>query len=297
MTINGILNTLKPAGQTSFEMVTLVRRLSGQRRVGHAGTLDRNATGVLPICLGQGTRVVEFLVQGEKTYRAQIELGLATDTYDASGRVTRRSDPSTVTREQLEQALTSFRGVIEQTPPMYSAVKHQGKPLYLLARAGVEIPRKPRKVHIFSLEVLEWQPPIFTVEVECSKGTYIRCLAHDLGQKLGCGAHLKSLVRLRSGFFDIRDGLTVSQLEDAFRYGYWHKLIYSIDQVLLHMMATIVDVESERAIRNGRALALGDRKDIDQPEWCRAYSTDGRIIALLQFQPQKAQWQPAVVFT
>ena len=180
--------------KTSFEVVAFVRRLSGERRVGHGGTLDPKATGVLPVGLGRGTRVAEFLAQENKVYRAQVELGTATDSYDVSGKVTWRGDVSAVTRELVEAALDSFRGLIEQTPPMYSALKYQGQPLYRLARAGIEVPRLPRKVNIFRLELLDFELPLLTLEVACSKGTYIRSLAHDLGQALGCGAHLKSLV-------------------------------------------------------------------------------------------------------
>ncbi|MGB2885276.1 MAG: tRNA pseudouridine(55) synthase TruB, partial [Dehalococcoidia bacterium] len=190
MAIDGILNLDKPRGKTSFEVVAVVRRVSGERRVGHGGTLDPEATGVLPIYLGQGTRLVEFLVDARKVYQAEIELGISTDTYDATGRIVGRGDTSALTREDVEAATYSFKGSVEQVPPMYSAVKHQGVPLYRWARAGIELPRKTRKVEFYRIEVLEWRPPLLSLEVECSKGTYIRSLAHDLGAKLGCGAHL-----------------------------------------------------------------------------------------------------------
>jgi len=188
--VDGILNINKPRDRTSFSVVAMVRRLSGERRVGHAGTLDPAATGVLPVCLGQGTRVTEYLVDAAKTYRAQIELGVATDTYDASGKITEQGDPSGISREQVESALASFRGTIQQIPPMYSAVKHLGQPLYKLARSGIEVERKSRRAEIYRLEITDWQLPVVTIEVECSKGTYIRSLAYDLGRSLGCGAHL-----------------------------------------------------------------------------------------------------------
>jgi len=188
--VDGILNINKPAGMTSFRVVALVRRLSGERRVGHAGTLDPAATGVLPVCLGRATRVVKFLMDTTKTYRAEIELGIATDTGDASGQIVQKGDPFSISREALESALVSFCGSIRQTPPMYSAVKYQGKPLYRLARAGITVERKSRPARIYNLELVDWQPPVFTIEVACGKGTYIRTLASDLGQVLGCGAYL-----------------------------------------------------------------------------------------------------------
>lgn len=232
--MDGILNINKPSGPTSFHIVSLVKRLSGERRVGHAGTLDPMATGVLPVCLGQGTRMVQFLIDNTKTYRAEIELGVATDTYDAQGRITQQGDLSGISRSQLESELASFCGLIYQVPPMYSALKFQGKPLYKLARAGITVERRSRPVKIHHLELMDWQPPLATIEVVCGRGTYIRSLAHDLGQRLGCGAYLKSLTRLRYGLFDIREAVSVPQLEDAFRYGYWQRFIYPVDSVLLH---------------------------------------------------------------
>ncbi len=304
--MNGILNINKPEGRTSFSIVAMVKRLSGERRVGHAGTLDSPATGVLPVCLGQGTRVVEFLVEASKVYRAQIELGVATDTYDASGKITQQGDPSDISRGQLESALGSFRGLIQQTPPMYSAVKYHGKRLYELARAGIRVERKSRPVKIHTLELLDWQPPVATVEVVCGKGTYIRALAHDLGQALGCGANLKSLIRLRCGFFDIKDAISVSQLEDAFHHGYWQHLVYPIDTVLLHYSAIVVSDATGRTIRNGGHLVLNhgdssyvtdfrEQHSLVSPYFknrCRVYTGGGCFLGVLYFNPETGQWQP-----
>ncbi len=302
--MDGILNINKPWGRTSFSIVAMVRRLTGERRVGHAGTLDPTATGVLPVCLGQGTRIVEFLVDATKTYRAQIELGVATDTYDASGRITQQGDASGISHEEVKAALSSFCGLILQTPPMYSAVKYQGKPLYKLARAGITVERKSRQTKIHRLELIEWQPPIATIEVVCGKGTYIRSLAHDLGQALGCGANLKSLVRLRCGLFDIKDAVSVPQLEDAFRCGYWQHFVHPIDSVLSHWRVMIVSDERGRAIRNGRPLVLeGDVNGGQQVpteasfgDWCRVYTSGGCLLGVLRFDAERGQWQPEKVF-
>lgn len=297
--MNGILNINKPWGKTSFSIVAMVRRLSGERRVGHAGTLDPTATGVLPVCLGQGTRITEFLVDATKTYQAQVELGVTTDTYDASGKITQTQDPSRISQGQLESALASFRGLIQQTPPMYSAVKCHGKRLYELARAGIEVERESRPVKIYHLELLDWQPPIATIEVVCGKGTYIRSLAHDLGQDLGCGANLKNLTRLRCGSFNIKDAVSLPQLEDAFHYGYWQHLVYPIDTVLLHWTAMVVSNDMEQVIRNGRPMVL-ENYDILAPasadNHCRAYTSDGRFLSVLRFNAERGQWQPKKVF-
>jgi len=297
--VDGILNINKPWGKTSFSIVATVKRLSGERRVGHAGTLDPTATGVLPVCLGQATRITEFLIDATKTYQAQIELGITTDTYDASGKVTQKQDPSGISRRQLESALTSFCGLIQQTAPMYSAVKYQGKRLYQLARAGIKVERKSRPTKIYHLELIDWQPPLATIEVVCGKGTYIRSLAHDLGQTLGCGANLKNLIRLRCGLFNIRDAVSVLQLEDAFRYGYWQHLIYPIDAVLLHWTAIVVSNDMEQVIRNGSPLALENyttSAPSSSENQCRAYSSDGRFLGVLRFNLKRGQWQPRKVF-
>ena len=308
MSVDGILNIDKPWGKTSFSVVALVKRLSGERRVGHAGTLDPMATGVLPVCLGQGTRIIEFLLAATKTYRGQIELGVATDTYDASGKITEKRDPSGISREQLESALAAFRGITQQTPPMYSAVKHQGQRLYELARAGIKVTRKSRPTKIYKLEIVDWQPPVVTVDVECGKGTYIRSLAHDLGQSLGCGANLKSLIRLSYGPFDIKTAVSVPQLEDALRYGYWQYFVHPIDTVLLPWRAMVVNDATERAIRSGAPVALANdnsglteylEETLPVPPIetrCRTYTLDGHFLGVLRFDPERGQWQPEKVF-
>jgi tRNA pseudouridine55 synthase len=293
VSINGILNINKPARKTSLDIVTLLRQWSRQQRIGHAGTLDPEATGVLPICLGQAARVSPFIVAARKTYQAELELGVSTDTYDAEGKVTKRVDPSHITREQVEGLFPSLSGTILQKPPMYSAIKHQGKRLYKLARAGITVEREERKVEVFRLELLQWHPPFFTIEVECGKGTYIRSLAHDLGQLLGCGAYITRMVRLRCGPFTLSDSLTLPQLEDAFHHNYWQDFLYPMDMVLEHWIAAIVGEDKERAIRNGQPLALNTSDDKGH---CRAYSIDGRFLAVLRFLPQERVWQPEKVF-
>ena len=295
MAIDGILNLDKPKGKTSFDVVALVRRLSGERRVGHAGTLDPEATGVLPVFLGQGTRLIEYLAGEAKVYRAEIELGTATDTYDATGKITQRGDISSLTPEQVEAAVSTFAGFIDQTPPMYSAVKHKGTPLYRLARAGLEVPRKTRKVEISHLKIMDWKPPLLTLEVECSRGTYIRSVAHDLGQRLGCGAHLKSLVRLKSGPFHISDAISISELEAAFGQAKWKELLQPIDAAVLHLPAVTVGEEDEKAVMNGRPLASGIEEGTTA-KLRRAYSGDGWLIAILRYNDEGGHWKPEKVF-
>ena len=296
MSIDGILNVNKPKGKTSFGVVAWSKRLTGEKHVGHAGTLDPLATGVLPICFGQGTRIVQFLIDTSKSYLAEIELGVTTDTFDSEGRVIQRADPRGVTMLQIEEALVAFRGIIEQVPPIYSALKYHGRRYYELARAGIRIKPKPRRVEISNLELVDCQLPIITVKAECSKGTYIRSLAHDLGQHLGYGAYLKSLIRLRCGPFLIEDALPIPQIEDAFQQGTWKELLHPVDSPLLNWRAVIVDKRDELAIRNGCSLPLGEgysRLD----EYCRAYSPDGHFIAVLRFVSEKKLWHPEKVFS
>jgi tRNA pseudouridine55 synthase len=295
---------------TSFGTVAAVRRLTGQRRVGHAGTLDPEATGVLPVCLGKGTKITEFLADTTKVYRAEIELGRATDTYDSTGWTTQQGDPSGISRRQLKAALATFLGLTQQTPPMYSAVKYRGKRLYELARAGIQVERPSRPVRIDRLELTDWQPPLITLEVVCGKGTYIRSLAHDLGQVLGCGATLKSLSRLRCGLFDIGDAVSLIQLEDASRHGYWHRFVYPMDIVFLDWAAIVVNETTGQQIRNGQSLVLGSQTsgretacseehssaDSSSQSRCRIYGLDGCFLGVLRFHPESRQWHPEKVF-
>ncbi len=295
--MDAILNINKPRGITSFGVVAKLRKLTGVRKIGHAGTLDPEAVGVLPVCLGRATRLIEFLADARKTYRAEIELGTITDTYDAAGTVIERRDASDITLEKVEAALDQFRGLIQQTPPMYSAVKHQGKPLYELARAGITIERKSRPAQIDSIEILDWQPPVVTIKVECGKGTYIRSLAYDLGQALGCGGTLKSLVRLSYGPFDIKDAISLPRLEEAFCHGYWTHYVYAIDAVLLHWNAMIVGEEKEKKIANGVTLpSTIDLSQTGDSVRARVYTLDGGFLSVLQFDPEKDQWQTNKVF-
>ncbi|MFH1487000.1 MAG: tRNA pseudouridine(55) synthase TruB [Chloroflexota bacterium] len=280
--------------------MSLVRRWSRVRRVGHAGTLDPAASGILLVCLGQGTRVVEFLSSMTKAYWARIELGIATDTYDAQGKVTQRGDPSSVDREQMHSLLNSFLGCIEQVPPMFSAIKRAGTPLYRLARSGIVVERRSRKVEIYGISLLEWEPPLLTIGVECSKGTYIRSLAHDIGQTLGCGAHLKNLVRWRSGPFHIQDSVTLPKLEAAIGYEGWQRLLHPLDTALLDKLAAIVGKDREKVIVSGQSLSLGGTA-MEEPsptgeKWCRAYSMEGKIVALLRLEQDGMLWHPKKVF-
>jgi len=277
-------------------MVALVKRLGGVRRAGHSGTLDPDATGVLPILLGRATRLAMFLTDSTKLYRADIEFGRATDTYDAAGETITEGDPSSLSLEGIELALKGFEGKIEQVPPMYSAIKHQGQPLYRLARAGVEVDRRPRQVEITSLDIKDWTPPVLTLEVECGKGTYIRSLAHDLGRKLGCGAHLRGLVRLRTGPFHLDDAITVEELEAGFRGETRPGFVQPMDVALLHLDQITVDAAGEDDVIHGRTVSPPKDQAIVHGEQRRVYAHDGRFLALVRFDEETGLWHPSKVF-
>ena len=211
--MNGVLIVDKPHGKSSFDIVRQVRRLCKTRRVGHAGTLDPMATGVLPVAVGWATRLVEYMMAGDKTYQATLMLGEATDTQDSEGKILEEKEWKHVDRAALDKAIAGFVGEIVQLPPMYSALKKDGKPLYLLARQGIEVERKPRSLRIDSLVIDDFSPPFVTFTVRCSKGTYIRTLCHDLGQKLGSAAHMTTLRRLSCGHFDTSVSHSLDELQ------------------------------------------------------------------------------------
>jgi tRNA pseudouridine55 synthase len=291
--MEGFVNLNKPAGPTSHDMVNRVRRLLHVRRVGHGGTLDPIASGVLPIGVGPATRLLSFLQEGEKVYRATVRLGISTTTYDAAGEVTAERPLPPLEWAGLEQALAPFLGAIEQTPPPFSAVRRGGQRLYQRARAGEVVSPPPRQVHIFRLTLMAWESPHLTVEVVCSSGTYIRSLAHDLGQRLGCGAHLSGLVRRQVGPFRIAEAVTTEQLAEAVERGEVASLLLPLDLPVRHWPAVQVDEQQARGLVNGRPLALEVGSTTG---WARAYDPAGRLLALLQLMPESGCWQPRRVF-
>ncbi len=254
--MDGIISVNKAVGMTSHDVVARARRLTKQRRIGHAGTLDPAADGVLPLCLGQATRLVEYLSESGKAYRATIRFGVVTDTYDREGAVTREA-PVTLTEAEIAAALPSFLGEQMQRPPIYSAIKRNGQPLYALARAGQEVIVEPRPVRIDALRIVAWASPDLTLDVECGKGTYIRSLAFDLGELLGPGAHLAALTRTRSGPFTLAMSVTLDALEAALADGSWRDRFYAPDEALLDWRVAILAPTSEARLRNGQILRFG----------------------------------------
>ncbi len=290
--LNGIFNVNKPVGMTSHDVVATIRRASQSQRVGHAGTLDPLATGVLLICMGQATRISEYLSEHDKKYKAQIRVGVETDTYDAAGSVI-AEQPVNVTREQVEQALQSLTGKQSQRPPAYSAIKQAGVPLYKLARQGMEIDTEPRQVEIYSITLLNFAPPDLEIEVHCSKGTYIRSVAHDLGARLGCGAHVAALTRTASGHFTIADAIELDLLREALAQGFATQFLHPLDEALLDFEAIVVDAGAAKRIQQGNPWATDRRY---ATPLLRAYSRNGQLIALLERSDTPNLWKPKKVF-
>lgn len=257
---DGILNLNKPLGPTSHDVVRRVRALAGVRRVGHAGTLDPLATGVLLVCVGKATRVAEYLVATRKVYAARVRLGVATNTFDAGGDAVSES-PVDVSRAQIEAALAQFRGRILQVPPMYSAVKHRGVPLYRLARRGIEVTRQPRSVEVFRLDLTAWEPPDVLLEVTCSPGTYVRALAQDLGQALGCGAHLAALTRQASGSFLLEDAITLEELAVAASEDRWSDHLHPLDAALSGFPTWRLGADQARRLCMGQTVPAATAQD------------------------------------
>lgn len=284
----GFLNINKPLGMTSHDVVARVRRLLrqaiGSKKVGHAGTLDPLATGVLIVCLQQATRLSDYAMHGTKQYRAQVTLGIATETYDAEGDVTSQADASAVTLDQIMDILPQFIGDIQQLPPIYSAIKKEGKKLYELARAGKTVELDPRPVTIHSIDVLHWQSPRLTVAVTCSPGTYIRSFAHDLGQALGVGAHLSGLVRTCSGTFSLENAV---ELDALLEDDNWHEHIIPPRIALADLPAVHTTADQWQELVYGRYI---ERQESDPSEQAFAYTPDGQLGAILQQRGN--HWKP-----
>jgi tRNA pseudouridine55 synthase len=298
--IGGYLNINKPQDWSSTDVVRKLKGLLKVKKIGHGGTLDPLATGVLPICVGAATRFADTLLLGDKSYRMTVELGSATNTYDSTGGVTEQTDWTHVNRETLEEALAQFRGQIEQVPPMYSAIRHKGKRLYELARKGIEVDRKARQIDVSRLDVVSLEGNELILDISCSHGFYARSLAHDLGLALGCFAHMTALVRTRNGVFNIEDSHTLSDVEDATaasEFG-WHDLVMPIDTTLQHISETSLSNDQLEMIKYGRPLAI-DSISLDHlaevDEEVRAYDPDGNLVAILIYEPQRLGWRPLKV--
>lgn len=295
---NGIINIHKEAGFTSHDVVARMRGILRQKKIGHTGTLDPQATGVLPVCLGSGTRLCDMLTDRDKEYVAELLLGISTDTQDTTGRI-RQERPVEVSEAQVREAALGFLGHYEQIPPMYSALKVDGKKLYELAREGKEVERRARQVFIHELELLDMALPVVKLRVVCSKGTYIRTLCYDIGEKLGCGGAMQSLVRTRVGRFALDGAVTLAELEalrDAGRIG---EVLVPVDRLFENCPALHVQGQFGRLLRNGNAIYPGQTREKEQyapGRQVRFYHEDETFAGVYAYDEERKCYKPVKMF-
>lgn len=294
--MDGVIVIRKEKGFTSHDVVAKLRGILHMKKIGHTGTLDPDAEGVLPVALGKATRLVDMITDKEKTYEAVMRLGVVTDTQDMSGTVLSQTTELSVTEEELCTVVSSFVGDYMQVPPMYSALKVNGKKLYELAREGKTVERKPRPVHFYEIEILDISFPLVRFRVICSKGTYIRTLCHDIGEKLGCGAAMESLLRTKVGRFTLDDAITLAQTEEAVQEGTIESKILGIEEILAEYPRVCCTKEGDRLLANGNPLvqALVDAQE--KKGWIRMCSSEGSFSGVYQWDEKRNRYFPVKMF-
>ena len=297
--LNGIIVIDKEPGYTSFDVVAKMRGICRQKKVGHTGTLDPDATGVLPVCLGKATRVSGILTDSDKEYEAVMQLGVVTDTQDSSGNVLQTA-PVSCSEDEVRKAILSFQGQIEQIPPMYSALKVNGQKLCDLAREGIEVERKSRPITIYGIDILSMELPMVSLRINCSKGTYIRTLCHDIGQKLGCGACMASLRRTKAAGYRLKDAYSLAEVEAAAGEGRLEQLVHRIDSVFEEYERISVRATGTALARNGNPLAMDQVCLPETPaldgQIFRVYLKDGSFVGLFIFRLKEQQFRPYKMF-
>ncbi|NPA95260.1 MAG: tRNA pseudouridine(55) synthase TruB [Thermodesulfobacteria bacterium] len=282
---SGVLILDKPKGMTSFKVVECVKRRLRVKKAGHTGTLDPMATGLLVVCIGSATKIARFLTDADKVYQGRITLGIETDTYDMDGEILARSPvPESLTREDVQAAADGFKGPILQVPPAYSAAKHNGVPLYKLARKGVTVKKEPKTVHIYDFQITSYEPPHFDFLVHCSKGTYVRTLAHEMGKALGCGAVLSGLRRLRSGYLSVEEAISVQSIMDR-EPKEIRQRIMPVELVLSHIPSIVVNNRDALFIQQGRGLGLIKVVDYLQEQMAEFKSIKADYLRVMTIEP------------
>ena len=294
--MDGMIVIRKEKGYTSHDVVAKLRGILHMKKIGHTGTLDPDAEGVLPVALGKATRLVDLITDKEKTYEAVMRLGVVTDTQDMSGTVLSQTAELHVTEEELRAVIESFVGDYMQVPPMYSALKVNGKKLYELAREGKTVERKPRPVHFYEIEILEIDLPLVRFRVTCSKGTYIRTLCHDIGEKLGCGAAMETLLRTKVGRFTLDDAITLAQTEEAVKNGTIESKVLGIEEILAEYPRVCCTKEGDRLLANGNPLVqtLVDAEEKDG--WIRMCNSEGNFAGVYQWDEKRDRYFPVKMF-
>lgn len=295
---HGIVIIHKEKGFTSHDVVAKLRGICGQKKIGHTGTLDPEATGVLPVCLGSGTKLCDMLTDKDKVYVAELLLGAETDTQDMTGTVLFRR-PVEVSQEQVREAVLSFQGSYRQVPPMYSALKVNGKKLYELAREGKEVERQAREVQIPEIEILEMHLPVVRLRVVCSKGTYIRTLCADIGQRLGCGGAMESLVRTRVGKFSLEKAFTLGQLQELKDQGRLSEAVAPVESLFENCPVLHVRKDMERLLDNGNSLTVeqtAEKERYATGRWVRVCWPDNRFAGIYAYDEGRRRYQPVKMF-
>ena len=294
---SGIINVYKEKGFTSFDVVAKLRGILKTKKIGHTGTLDPDAEAVLPVCIGRATKVCDILTDKDKVYEAVMLLGVETDTQDTSGEVLKEL-PVEVSEEDVKEAILSFVGEYAQVPPMYSALKVNGKKLYELAREGKTVERKARNVQIFSIEILEIDLPRVRMSVHCSKGTYIRTLCHDVGQKLGCGGCMDKLLRTKVGVFELADTLKLAEIDALAREGLVEDRIISVDELFEDYTKVWMKQEFDVVVHNGNRVKkrMFEEKLSSNTERLRVYDSKGEFIGIYEYSEERSDFKPVKMF-
>ena len=300
--IHGVLNIYKEKGYTSHDVVARLRRIVGQKKIGHTGTLDPEAEGVLPVCLGKATKLCDLLTDKDKTYEAVLLLGISTDTQDTTGKILEEKNTTDLREEAVREVVLSFEGEYDQIPPMFSALKVGGKKLYELARDGKEVERKPRHVQIYRIRILQIDLPRVRMEVTCSKGTYIRTLCHDIGEKLGCGGCMESLLRTRVERFGVAESLRISEVEQLMDEGTLQEHMIKVDEMFPDYQKVYLTPEASAAVRNGNSFRLGDviwiseLSGFQNAERVRVYDEERNFIAVYEFEKENQLFKIVKMF-
>lgn len=297
-----MLNIYKEKGYTSHDVVARLRRIVGQKKIGHTGTLDPEAEGVLPVCLGKATKLCDLLTDKDKTYEAVLLLGISTDTQDTTGKILEEKNTADLREEAVREVVLSFEGEYDQIPPMFSALKVGGKKLYELARDGKEVERKPRHVQIYRIRILQIDLPRVRMEVTCSKGTYIRTLCHDIGEKLGCGGCMESLLRTRVERFGVAESLRISEVEQLMDEGTIQEHMIKVDEMFPDYQKVYLTPEASAAVRNGNSFRLGDviwiseLSGFQNAERVRVYDEERNFIAVYEFEKENQLFKIVKMF-
>jgi len=296
--VNGIINIYKEKNFTSHDVVAKLRGILKIRKIGHTGTLDPDAVGVLPICINRATKVCDMLTDKDKVYETVMLLGVTTDTQDTSGEILLEKEV-TANEEEVKAVINTFVGEYAQIPPMYSALKVNGKKLYELAREGIEIERKARNVTIYSIEILEVSLPRIRMRVHCSKGTYIRTLCHDIGIKLNCGACMEELKRTKVSIFDIKDAYTLAEVETIMKDGKIEEIIMPIDKIFCEYKKLSILEQYDKLVYNGNKFkenCIEEKYTFSQSEQCRVYDSKGEFVGVYEYVEKYKEFKPVKIF-